>query len=346
MVDPRNRHVLSLSGNVYDRDANHELLEFTRALVRVWDRPNATIKRADRINNHVWADTEATFGRNVRAIGSVWVGAGRQIDEDTSIVGPSILWDDPTQRPAVDGLNWDDIEPSDAANLANFPRYRSASSFSVNRTFDIVFSLFALLFTLPLYPFIMLAIWLEDGRPFFFAHRRETIDGREFPCIKFRSMRKDAEKLKQDLQASNRADGPQFYIEQDPRLTRVGRVLRKLNLDELPQFANVLVGHMSVVGPRPSPRAENQFCPGWREARLSVRPGITGLWQIKRKRLAGTDFQEWIKYDLEYVDDKNLWADLSIIWVTIRWLYIDAGLRCISKWVRIVCGTQSCISRK
>jgi lipopolysaccharide/colanic/teichoic acid biosynthesis glycosyltransferase len=97
----------------------------------------------------------------------------------------------------------------------------------------------------------------------------------------------------------------------------VGRFLRKYNLDELPQFWNVLWGDMSVVGPRPSPHAENQYCPAWRETRLSVRPGITGLWQVKRTRKAGTDFQEWIKYDIEYVERRTFWLDLLIIWKTV-----------------------------
>jgi len=178
-----------------------------------------------------------------------------------------------------------------------------------------------LLFTVPLYPFIMLAIWLEDGRPFFFVHRRETLGGREFPCIKFRSMRKDAEHIKRELAGRNQADGPQFFIEDDPRLTRVGRVIRKCNVDELPQFINVLLGHMSVVGPRPSPYRENQYCPPWREARLSVRPGITGLWQVKRTRRRGADFQEWIKYDIEYVESANWRLDLWIIWRTLGVLF-------------------------
>jgi lipopolysaccharide/colanic/teichoic acid biosynthesis glycosyltransferase len=130
-------------------------------------------------------------------------------------------------------------------------------------------------------------------------------------------MRKDAEKLKAILKKKNQADGPQFFIENDPRLTRVGRFLRKYNLDELPQFWNVLSGDMSVVGPRPSPHKENQFCPPWREARLSVRPGITGLWQIMRTRRSGSDFQEWIKYDLEYVERRSTWLDLHIITKTV-----------------------------
>jgi lipopolysaccharide/colanic/teichoic acid biosynthesis glycosyltransferase len=185
------------------------------------------------------------------------------------------------------------------------------------RAFDIIFALVALFLTLPFYPVIILAVLLEDGYPVFFTHARETLGGREFPCLKFRSMRKDAEKIKEGLAHRNQADGPQFFIENDPRLTRVGRILRKANLDELPQFFNVLLGHMSIVGPRPSPRRENQFCPAWREARLSVRPGVTGLWQVNRTRIRGTDFQEWIKYDIQYVENQSWALDLRIIAKTI-----------------------------
>jgi lipopolysaccharide/colanic/teichoic acid biosynthesis glycosyltransferase len=189
---------------------------------------------------------------------------------------------------------------------------------ATKRGFDILFALLVLLFTLPLYPLIILAIWIEDGRPFFFGHKRETLGGREFPCLKFRSMRKNAEGSKARLQSANRSDGPQFFIENDPRVTRVGLFLRKTNLDELPQFINVLLGHMSVVGPRPSPRNENQFCPAWREARLSVRPGITGLWQVSRTRRQGLDFQEWIRFDVQYVETANWRLDLLIILKTCR----------------------------
>jgi lipopolysaccharide/colanic/teichoic acid biosynthesis glycosyltransferase len=186
------------------------------------------------------------------------------------------------------------------------------------RAFDISFAAFGLAVTAPLFPAVMLAIWLEDGGPFFFGHPREKQGGVEFRCWKFRSMRHDAEKLKIELSARNEADGPQFFISNDPRVTRVGRVLRRFNLDELPQFWNVLKGDMAIVGPRPSPRRENQFSPPWREMRLSVRPGITGLWQVCRSRKGGNDFQEWIKYDLEYVERSSLRLDLLIIWRSIH----------------------------
>ncbi|MHC5006983.1 MAG: sugar transferase [Planctomycetota bacterium] len=186
------------------------------------------------------------------------------------------------------------------------------------RIFDIVFSLAALLFTAPLYPLIMLAIWLEDGRPFFFAHTRQTVGGRPFSCYKIRTMSRSADADKAMLADRNVCDGPQFHIEDDPRLLRVGRLLRRLHLDELPQFVNVLLGQMSVIGPRPSPDQENQFCPAWREARLSVRPGITGLWQVDRTRAPNADFQEWIRHDLEYVERRSVSLDAVILYKTIE----------------------------
>jgi len=187
--------------------------------------------------------------------------------------------------------------------------------FPAKRLFDIAFSVTALLLTAPLYPIVMLAIWLEDGAPVFFVHRRQSIGGQEFGCIKFRVMRRDAEEVKAVLGSRNRSDGPQFYLPDDPRLLKVGRFLRRWNIDELPQFINILLGDMSVVGPRPSPDHENQFCPSWREARLSVRPGLTGLWQVCRTRKPQVDFQEWIRYDLEYLEHRTGLLDL---WIIVR----------------------------
>ena len=188
-------------------------------------------------------------------------------------------------------------------------------TFRAKRLFDIAFSLIALILTAPLYPIVMLAIWLEDGAPVFFVHRRQSIGGQEFGCIKFRVMRRDAERVKAVLGSRNRSDGPQFYLPDDPRLLKVGRFLRRWNIDELPQFINILLGDMSVVGPRPSPDHENQFCPSWREARLSVRPGLTGLWQVCRTRKPQVDFQEWIRYDLEYLEHRTWLLDL---WIIVR----------------------------
>lgn len=319
LVPRRYREAVRVSGGVYDRSSEDEVAEFARHLVKSWKRPDSTIRRVARRSGEVWVDLDAVVDPGARFIGPVWVGAGRRVSDGTSVVGPSILWDEPSARPAVDTLQWDEIEPMTAPYVPRPVRPRATTSFgrAVKRAFDIAFALIALAGTVPIYPAVMLAIWLEDGRPFFFGHRRETCGGREFACLKFRSMRKNAEQVKRQLAQANQSDGPQFFMENDPRLTRVGRVLRATNLDELPQFINVLLGHMSVVGPRPSPRAENQFCPPWREARLSVRPGITGLWQVKRTRQPGLDFQEWIKYDIEYVERADLRLDALIIWQTV-----------------------------
>jgi lipopolysaccharide/colanic/teichoic acid biosynthesis glycosyltransferase len=310
------RWTVSVEGRVYDRESEHEIAGFVRDLVETWRRPDSTVQDIRRLAPQVWGPLDAKLDRTVRFVGPVWIGAGRQIASGAAAVGPAVIWDDPQARPVPQDIRWLDLEPTAPPHLP-VPKKSPPAVRAFKRGFDIVFSLAALAATLPLYPLIALAILIEDGRPIFFTHKRESIGGRIFPCIKFRSMRKDAEKIKRELAARNEADGPQFYIPQDPRLTRVGAILRKYQFDELPQFINVLLGHMSVVGPRPSPFEENQYCPAWREARLSVRPGVTGLWQIKRTRAAGADFQEWIRYDIEYVERASLWLDLYIIWMTV-----------------------------
>lgn len=314
------RMTLSIDGSVFDRSHDHEITLYLRDLMKRWKRPDSTISRAQLFEPEVWKDPKSVIDADARFIGPVWVGAGRQVPAGTTVIGPAILWDDPQARPPMQDIQWLAIEPHEIPHAAPV-RDTTLAARLLRRAFDFAFAVVALLLTLPLYPFIMLAIWLEDGRPIFFTHRRETLGGREFPCIKFRTMGKDAERIKEQLRAQNQADGPQFYIAQDPRLTHVGKVLRKYDLDELPQFFNVLVGQMSVVGPRPSPRVENQFYPPWREARLSVRPGITGLWQIHRTRQSGWDFQEWIRYDIEYVEKRSWTLDLWIIWKTIVRLF-------------------------
>jgi lipopolysaccharide/colanic/teichoic acid biosynthesis glycosyltransferase len=301
-----------VDGYVYDRTVDREVAHFVHDLIRDWKRPDSTITRATKSDSESWRDPRATIDPAAKLIGPVWVGAGRSVPAGSTVIGPAVVWDDPNVRPSSEALQWLTIEPKTLPEEVN-ARPIPVAARTAKRLFDIVFALFALIFTVPFYPLIMLAIWLEDGRPFFFSHRRETMGGREFGCIKFRSMRKDAEQIKQQIKKLNQADGPQFYIENDPRLTKVGRWLRKYNIDELPQFWNVLMGDMSIVGPRPSPFVENQFCPPWREARLSVRPGITGLWQIRRTRRQGNDFQEWIRYDLEYVEKASWQLDLVIL---------------------------------
>jgi len=309
------RTTMSVEGSVFNRFDDNDVADCVHELVARWKRPDSTIGRAAKILGDAWRDPQAKIDATAKFVGPVWVGAGRTVAPNTTLVGPSVMWDDPACAPPTEAIQWQEIVPT-APPMEPLPRETGMTYRFCKRAFDIILSLIGLGMTLPIYPFIVLAIWLEDGRPFFFGHMRETLGGREFPCWKFRSMRKDAEKMKAQLAKLNQADGPQFFMENDPRLTRTGRLLRKINFDEFPQFWNVLIGDMSIVGPRPSPYKENQFCPGWREARLSVRPGITGLWQVKRTRRAGTDFQEWIKYDIEYVETRTFWLDLKIIWKT------------------------------
>ena len=161
------------------------------------------------------------------------------------------------------------------------------------------------------------AVRLESRGPIFYGDKREGRGGRVFKCWKFRTMFTGAHLAQMDLKALDQTDGPHFKCDRDPRVTRVGRVLRALNLDELPQLFNVLVGQMSLVGPRPSPFRENQVCVPWREARLSVRPGITGFWQVCRHDRASGDFHQWIEYDLLYVQHLSLWLDLKILTATL-----------------------------
>lgn len=319
-IPRHDRATQNVEGAVYDASSGRELSYFLHDLLQLWRHPDSIVPRARKSGQDVWQDVGASVDPTAKFIGPVWVGAGRSVQAGATVIGPAVIWDDPNHRPPLEAIQWLKIEPSQPPEDAR-PRDFSVLDRVSKRAFDAVFALTALLFTLPLYPLIVLAIWIEDGRPFFFVHRRETMGGREFPCIKFRSMRKDAEKMKAQLRTKNQADGPQFYMENDPRLTRVGRFLRRYNLDELPQFFNVLTGDMSIVGPRPSPYNENQYCPPWREARLSVRPGITGLWQIKRTRRAGTDFQEWIRYDIEYVEKRTFWGDLLIIFKTVAVMF-------------------------
>lgn len=314
------RVTLSVDGRVYDRTSDREIADFVADLISDWKRPDATIERARKHDGQSWRDPAAKVAPDARLIGPVWVGAGRSLYDGTTVIGPAVVWDDPASRPQPEDIEWQSIEPTAPPEDIEAPT-QNPVDLAFKRAFDICFALCALLFTLPIYPIVMAWIWLENGRPFFYGHKRETVGPREFRCWKFRSMINNSDALTKKLiaEGKNRGDGGRVDIDpdNDPRLLRIGRLIRKFNIDELPQFWNVLMGDMSVVGPRPSPFKENQYCPAWREARLSVRPGITGLWQIRRTRRAGTDFQEWIKYDIEYVERRSFWFDLVIIWKTL-----------------------------
>lgn len=175
----------------------------------------------------------------------------------------------------------------------------------------------SLILLAPLLLLVALLVKLDSKGPVLYGDKREGKGGKVFRCWKFRSMIRDAHALQQKLRDASHVDGPQFKIENDPRVTRVGVILRKTNVDELPQLINIALSQMSFVGPRPSPFRENQTCIPWREGRLSVRPGITGLWQICRRDRSTGDFHQWIYYDLLYVRHMSPWVDAKILGATI-----------------------------
>jgi lipopolysaccharide/colanic/teichoic acid biosynthesis glycosyltransferase len=315
----QDRFPVKLRGRLFDGSNPDDLARFGHELITRWTRPDATIPRVRRIAEGVWADKDARVQAGPGIRGPLWIGAGRELPANATAVGPAVLWDMPEVRPRREDVEWLELEQL-AAPAPKRLLTRKAIAPPVRpmkRAFDIVAALVGIAMTAPVYPLVTLLIMLEDGPPFFFAHKRETLGGRQFGCLKFRSMRKDSEEIKARLMSQNQADGPQFFIKNDPRLTKVGAFIREYQIDELPQLINVLRGDMSMVGPRPSPFKENQYCPPWREARLSVRPGLTGLWQISRTREEGNDFQEWIKYDIQYVEKQSFWLDMWIIWKTV-----------------------------
>ena len=190
----------------------------------------------------------------------------------------------------------------------------SKAYLTIKRLMDVIFSAVALIVCAPLMVIISLAIKLESPGPAIFRQVRCSKNGVQFNMVKFRSMVAEAEDVKHQIRYLNEADGPVFKIAQDPRVTRLGRLLRDTNLDELPQLWNVLKGEMSLVGPRPLAIEEMLFNPRWRDARLSMRPGMTGLWQVKAH--TKNEFNEWILHDLTYVNAASLWLDVKILGMT------------------------------
>jgi exopolysaccharide biosynthesis polyprenyl glycosylphosphotransferase len=186
---------------------------------------------------------------------------------------------------------------------------------AAKRMFDIAVS-FTILFLLsPVFAALALAIKLDSRGPVFFRQRRVGLQGRTFDIFKLRSMHLDAEQRLESLRAHNEMSGPVFKMKNDPRITRVGRFIRRTSLDEFPQFWNVLRGEMSVVGPRPPLPSEVRQYKRWQRRRLSVKPGITCIWQISGRN--NIDFDKWMELDLEYIDQWSLWNDIQICLKTI-----------------------------
>jgi exopolysaccharide biosynthesis polyprenyl glycosylphosphotransferase len=200
----------------------------------------------------------------------------------------------------------------------------NAGQLFLKRLLDVVGALVGLVITACLFPFIAFAIKRNSPGPLFFGQERVGHGGRIFKCWKFRSMYIDAEERKAELMAHNEMDGAMFKMKDDPRVTRVGRFLRKTSLDEFPQFWNVLIGEMSLVGTRPPTPAEVKDYENWHRRRISIKPGITGNWQVSG-RSEIKDFDTIVRLDLAYIDSWSLWLDLKILLQTLRVIFLREG---------------------
>ena len=298
---------------------------------------SSTISKDSKLTGKILIGENVSIGKKTVVAGPAVIGDNVVIDEGSiiysAIIGPDIVINPNqfVQNKILSRQNGKNIPEYNnnfiKSNILSLVQnsgncFRSWSRFSYARLFkriaDIILSLIVLTLFVPLFPFIAIAIKMTSPGPVFYGDKRQGLHGREFKCFKFRTMITGANKIQQKLRHISQVDGPQFKMDDDPRINFVGRFLRETYIDEIPQFINVLLGQMSVVGPRPSPESENTLCPSWRDARLSVRPGITGLWQLNRTREPMKDFQEWIYYDTEYVKKLSLKTDLKLCWKTAK----------------------------
>lgn len=192
----------------------------------------------------------------------------------------------------------------------------------IKRLIDIVGSLLGLILLSPLFCIVAILIKLEDPKgKVFFAQERNGINSKTFKMYKFRSMVNNAEELLQNLQHQNEQSGPVFKIKDDPRITKVGKFIRKTSIDELPQLINVLKGDMSLVGPRPPIPHEVEQYTAYQMQRLLVRPGLTCIWQVSGRNNIG--FDDWVDMDIDYIKNRSLWLDIKLIFKTIGVLFGD-----------------------
>ena len=204
----------------------------------------------------------------------------------------------------------------------NYNKANKINSYEVaKRILDFTVSLIALIILSPLLLIISILIATTSKGPVIFKQDRVGKDGKIFKMYKFRSMVVNAEELKEQLEKHNEMNGPMFKIKNDPRITKIGRFIRKTSIDELPQLINVLKGEMSLVGPRPSlPKEVKEFEP-WMLERLNVLPGLTCYWQVMGRN--EIEFNEWMKLDIKYVKERNFLLDLKLIFKTFFVLFGD-----------------------
>jgi exopolysaccharide biosynthesis polyprenyl glycosylphosphotransferase len=216
------------------------------------------------------------------------------------------------------------VETFDGQNVVSFVTGPDrALGLLTKRMLDFALSGVLLVVLAPVLVLVAIRIRAVDGTPVIFRQHRVGLHGREFTLLKFRTMVPDAELLRPALIDSNEIIGGAFKVTADPRLTRTGRFLRSTSLDELPQLWNVLRGEMSLVGPRPPLPDEVAQYDLWHRRRLSMKPGMTGLWQVEARR--SSSFDQWVRFDLEYIDDWSLLLDLRILLRTVPALFSGEG---------------------
>lgn len=197
---------------------------------------------------------------------------------------------------------------------------------AVKRFMDIVLSGIGLIILSPIFLVTAILIKLTSPGPVLFIQERGSVNGRKFRLYKFRTMSADAEQRLAELRSLNEMNGPAFKLKDDPRITKIGKILRKLSIDELPQLWNVFKGDMSLVGPRPPLLSEVEQYDDWQYRRLSMRPGITCLWQVSGRNKI-TDFDKWAKLDLDYIDNWSLWMDFEILLRTVPVVLLGIGAK-------------------
>ena len=218
------------------------------------------------------------------------------------------------------GLAWNDNRPGLSMQSVQAPSLGQVAK----RAVDFVGAAVGLTGLLPVFLGCALAVKLSSKGPVFFRQQRVGKSGRLFHCLKFRTMRVGAHAQQDLLRANSLQDGPAFKVKDDPRITPVGKLLRKFSLDELPQLINVLLGDMSIVGPRPPIPSEVEKYTWWQRRRISVKPGLTCVWQVYgRNRVS---FKRWVEMDLYYIDNWSLWLDLKLIAHTVRVVFRGTGM--------------------
>jgi lipopolysaccharide/colanic/teichoic acid biosynthesis glycosyltransferase len=367
---------IPLPCNAFDLTDERGLLSLSERFVL--EAASTTARAGSGARGEAASAPESRVHRSARLLGPVIIQAGVIVEENATIVGPTLLGADcRVGRGATVAqclVSPGTVVPEDATVLhrvvsdrlvwrgrygAAVVERRAAGPTAWQRAGAVelrderpsdplyarlkcvpeaVLACVVLLLLTPVLLVFAALIRLGSHGPVLYGDTREGRNGRPFRCWKFRTMSVGADTRQRELYTRNQMDGPQFKLHRDPRVTRVGRWLRSTNLDELPQLVNILLGQMSLVGPRPSPFRENQVCVPWRQGRLSVRPGITGLWQVCRRDRANGDFHQWIYFDLLYVQHMSLWLDLKIVVATVitlggrwsipvSWILSDRGRR-------------------